>query len=72
MIVEAPVDGRSDDRHVRVGACEYFDAFRRSDYADELDALGARLLDAVDRGRSGTARGQHWVAEEDGLGNEIR
>ena len=47
LLVEALVDRGGEDRHVRVDAVQLRDALGRGEQADELDLLGAALLEPL-------------------------
>ena len=71
LLVEAAVERRAVDGHVRVGRADRRDALRRGDEVDQLDPARAPALEHLDRGRRGAARGEHRVedqAEVDGRG----
>lgn len=64
VLVQALVDRRGVDLHVRVGFFHRFDAFRRGHQDHGTDFLAAGLLQQVDGGDHRTAGGQHRVDDQ--------
>ena len=63
MLVEAIVDGRGVDGHVRMLARKARKALRGADQEQPHDVAAARFLEQVDGGDERAARGQHGVED---------